>query len=436
MAVTFIKKSLGTPTSARSVTEDVKQIIDDIDQRGEAAVIELSRRFDQWSGDIVLSDKQRSLAASQVPQQVREDIAFAHEQIRAFALAQRNSIGEFETTTLDGAILGQVIRPIQRAGCYVPGGRYVHIASALMSITTAKVAGVQTIIACSPPGPNGIEPAVIHAMNLAGADIILQLGGVQAIATLVHGLFTGQPVDIVVGPGNSFVAEAKRQFFGKVAIDVIAGPTESAIIADSSADPLAIAIDLVSQAEHGVDSPVWLFTTSRTLAERVGVLVEQLIADLPNPQVARQSWAACGEILLGDNREEILALSDRYAPEHLQIMVEDEDWWIRNLNNFGSLFVGDGCTVAHGDKCSGTNHILPTSGAARYSGGLNVMKFLKILTYQKLAGDAIQQVSEVASRISRLEGMEGHARACDYRLTKYFPETAWNFDVHHHKVPD
>ena len=267
-------------------------------------------------------------------------------------------------------------------------------------------------------------------MDLAGADIILEMGGVHAVASLARGLFSGVSADILVGPGNAYVAEAKRQLFGEVGIDVIAGPTESAIIADHTADPMTIAVDLVSQAEHGVDSPVWLFTTSRELGEKVAELLPKVSADMPNKDVVQQAWQNHGEIIYCDSKQECLQVSDQYAAEHLQVMSEDDNWWSERLRNYGSLFLGEGSTVTHGDKCSGTNHILPTKQVARYSGGLNVHKFLKILTYQQIDEQANLAFSSVGSRISRLEGMEGHARACDWRLRKYFPDQEWDFEVY------
>ena len=305
-----------------------------------------------------------------------------------------------------------------------------------MSVATAKVAGVPLVIACSPPRGKSIDPAVVYAMEVAGADIILEMGGVQAIATMAFGLFTGKPANILVGPGNAYVAEAKAILAGsgRCAIDVFAGPTESAIIADQTADPMTVAIDLVSQAEHGLNSPVWLFTDSQELGEKVLEIVPKIIADLPDPDVASTSWNDYGEIVLCENREALCQISDEYAPEHVQIMAEDLDWWVANLKHYGSLFLGEGSTVPHGDKCSGTNHILPTKKAGYYSGGLNVHKFLKVYTYQKISAEANKVFSATTSRLSRMEGMEGHARACDWRLKKYFPDENWDFEVYKQKV--
>jgi len=299
-----------------------------------------------------------------------------------------------------------------------------------MSVATAKAAGVPFVVAASPPRGDSIDAAVCYAMDLAGADMILEMGGVHAVASMAKGLFTGKPADILVGPGNAYVAEAKRVLFGEVGIDVFAGPTESAIIADENADPMTIAVDLTSQAEHGVNSPVWLFTTSAPLAQRVAELVPLVAADMPNADVVNQAWRDYGEIFVCDTREEVVEISDRYASEHLQVLAADLEWWKQNLNNYGSLFLGEGSTVTHGDKCSGTNHILPTKRAGRYSGGLNVQKFMKVLTYQQIDESANEVFSAVASRISRIEGMEGHARACDWRLRKYFPQQEWDFEVY------
>ena len=332
--------------------------------------------------------------------------------------------------------LGQRVLPVQCAGCYVPGGRYAHSASAIMSVTTAKVAGVEHIVACSPPRGEAIDAAVAYAMDLAGADVILELGGVQAVAAMAFGLFTSREADIIVGPGNAFVAEAKRILFGHVGIDVFAGPTESAIIADRTADPMTIAVDLVSQAEHGTTSPVWLFTDSEQIALKVAELMPKVCQDLPPDSVALEAWENYGEIIVCESKEEVIEVSDRYAAEHLQVIAEDLDWYKTRLNNYGSLFLGEGSTVTHGDKCSGTNHILPTKRAARYSGGLNVHKFMKILTYQELDKQANKVFSAAASRISRIEGMEAHARACDWRLRKYYPDEQWDFEVYDQKHYD
>jgi sulfopropanediol 3-dehydrogenase len=321
-------------------------------------------------------------------------------------------------------VAGQRVIPVNVAGCYVPTGRYAHIASAYMSVATAKAAGVPMVIACSPPYQGeGIHPHVLYAMKVAGADIIMTLGGVQAIATLAYGIFTGKPADIIVGPGNKFVAEAKRMLFGKVGIDVFAGPSEVAVIADDSADPAIVASDLVGQAEHGHESPAWLFTTSEILARDVMERVPKLIAALPPTarDAAAAAWRDYGEVILCQTREEVVAVSDHYASEHLEVHAADLDWWLANLTCYGSLFLGEETTVAYGDKTSGPNHILPTKGAARYSGGLSVHKFMKTLTWQRMSRESSREIALVTARISRLEGMEAHARTADDRLAKYFP---------------
>jgi len=433
----YIKKaSVKTAVSDAQITLDVQNMLEHIERHGEDAVKEYALKFDQWQGDFVLSDEQRAALISQVPEQVKQDIQFTFKQVTEFARAQLASLNEFEITTDSGAVLGQKIIPLNCAGCYVPGGRYSHAASAIMSIATAKVAGVENIIACSPPKNGSIHPAIVYAMDLAGADIILQMGGVHAVASMAKGLFTGVKADILVGPGNGYVAQAKRLLFGEVGIDVFAGPTESAIIADHSADPMTIAVDLVSQAEHGVDSPVWLFTNDKPLAEKVALLVPKVAADMPNRETVDAAWRDHGEIIYCESDAQMLQLSDQYACEHLQVMTVDPKWWADRLKNYGSLFLGEGATVTHGDKCSGTNHILPTKQVARYSGGLNVHKFLKILTYQEISEEANLTYSAVGSRISRVEGMEGHARACDWRLRKYFPQTQWDFEVYDQKRYD
>jgi sulfopropanediol 3-dehydrogenase len=315
--------------------------------------------------------------------------------------------------------------PCQTAGCYVPGGRYAHAASAIMSVGTARVAGVRHVIAATPATRDaGVHPAILYAMQLCGADRVLALGGVQAVAALAFGLFGGPPADIIVGPGNRFVAEAKRMLFGRVGIDVVAGPTESAVIADDTADPAIVTADLIGQAEHGPDSPVWLITTSRALGEAVMARAPAAIEALP--PVARAAagaaWRDYAEVVLCGSREEAVEVADRYASEHLQVMARDLDWWLASLSNYGSLFLGEETTVAYGDKCAGPNHILPTRGGARYSGGLSVGKFIKTLTWQRLDREASREVGQVAARISRLEGMEGHARTGDVRLAKFFPQ--------------
>jgi len=413
--------------------ETVKNILDQIRNQGESAVVELAEKFDGWTRDFLITRDEIEKLVAQVPQRVKEDIQFAHDQVYGFATKQRESLRAFETELSPGVVLGQRLVPCQSAGCYVPGGRFAHAASAIMSVATAKAAGVPFIVACTPPRGESINPTVAYALSLSGADVILAMGGVQAIASMAFGLFTGKVADIIVGPGNAYVAEAKRLLYGEIGIDVFAGPTESLVIADRTADPMIVAVDLVSQCEHGYDSPVWLLTDSEALGRKVIDIMPKVIADLPDPEVARSSWQNYGEVVLCGDREELVRVNDEYAAEHVQVIAEDVDWYLDNLKNYGSLFLGEGCTVSHGDKTSGTNHILPTKKAARYSGGLNVGKFIKILTYQKLSKEANRTIGAVASRISRYEGMEGHARAADIRLRRYFPEEEFDFEVYDQK---
>lgn len=431
----YIKKaSLSFEDASNKKRILVEEILQKIKDGGEDAVKEFAKKFDNWEGNFILSDEKKQLLIDQVPQRVKDDLQFAYEQVSGFAKTQRESIVDFEKETIEGVRLGQKVIPMKVAGCYVPGGRFAHACSAIMSVATAKAAGVETVIACSPPRGESIAPAVVYAMHIAGADIILEMGGVQAIASMAYGLFTGKKANIIVGPGNAFVAEAKAILVGsgQCAIDVFAGPTESSVIADKTADPMTVAIDLVSQAEHGIDSPVWLHTDSREVAEKVAALIPKLIAEMPDPETPASSWRDYGEIVLCDDREETAKVSDEYASEHVQVIAEDLEWWKNRLTNYGSLFLGEGSTVAQGDKCSGTNHILPTKGAGHISGGLNVHKFLKITTYQEIGKEANLQIGAAASRLSRVEGMEGHARACDWRLRRYFPSEDWDFEVYQH----
>jgi sulfopropanediol 3-dehydrogenase len=431
MTISYLKKASKTPeTETGNAQAVVSEMLARIETEGEEAVRHYARTLDKWDGPIVVTREEIEARAAEVPQQVRDDIAFAAGEVRRFALAQKDSVGEFELKMGSGLTVGQKMVPCNVAGCYVPTGRYAHIASAYMSVATAKAAGVKTVIACSTPyRGGGIHPYVLYAMKVAGADIVLTLGGVQAIAAMAHGLFTGKPADIIVGPGNKYVAEAKRTLFGKVGIDVFAGPSEVGIIADDTADPEIVAVDLVGQAEHGHESPAWLFTTSRAMAEAVMARVPELIEALPQParDAAGAAWRDYGEVILCDTREEVVEVSDRYASEHLEVHAADLDWWLAHLSNYGSLFLGEETTVAFGDKASGPNHILPTKFAARYSAGLSVHKFLKPLTWQRADREACKTLSLATARISRLEGMEAHARTADVRMAKYYP--GHNFDL-------
>ena len=420
-----LKQASKTPETESGIARKVVgEMLAAIEKRGEAAVREYAENLDRWTGDIVVSAAEMERRTRDIPPQIKRDIEFATERVRRFALAQRESLREFETEIAPGLTAGQRLVPVNVAGCYVPTGRYAHIASAYMSIATAKAAGVPTVIAASTPYKGeGIHPQVLYAMKVAGADVVLTLGGVQAIAALAYGLFSGKPTDIIVGPGNKYVAEAKRVLFGKVGIDVLAGPTEIGIIADDSADPAIVASDLVGQAEHGHESPAWLITLSEKLGKNVMQRVPALIEKLPSTarDAAGAAWRDYGEVVVCESREEAAQVSDRYAPEHLEVHARDLDWWLARLTCYGSLFLGEETTVAFGDKASGPNHILPTKGAARYSGGLSVHKFMKTLTWQRMTREANRELAQVTARISRLEGMEAHARTADDRMDKYFP---------------
>lgn len=420
MAIRYLKQAdRPLNESDPAVRDTVAQLLAELEERREPFARELAVRFDEWAGEILVSDEQFAAATASLGDEVLADIAHAHDHIRRFAEAQRASLSEFTVEIEPGLVAGQRNVPISVAGCYVPAGRFAHVASALMSVTTAAVAGVETIVVASPARDDrgGVHPAILHAARLAGATHVLGLGGVQAVGALTYGLFSGHEADVIVGPGNSFVAEAKRQLFGRVGIDVIAGPTESMIAADAGADAGLVATDLIGQAEHGPDSPVWLVTTSEDLAEDVHAQIEKVAEALPDPnrQSAVAAWRDYGEIILVDSREEGANVCDDYAPEHLQVMAEDLPWWRDRLRNYGSLFLGEHANVTFGDKTSGPNHILPTGRAARYSGGLNALRFIKQLTWQELTPDAADSESGVAARISRLEGMEGHARSADAR---------------------
>ena len=425
MAISYLKKASKIPKTGEDKTRAiVKDMLNQLNAGGESKAKQYAKDLDNWSGDILLSPKNISVATARVPKQIKADIKFAFHRVHKFASCQLESMKEFEVELSPGAWTGQRLIPVTTAGCYIPGGRYCHLASAIMSIATAKVAGVKNIIACSPPRyDNGIPDEVVYAMKLSGADHILQIGGVQAIASMAFGLFSGHKADILVGPGNRFVTEAKRQLFGEVGIDLLAGPSEIAVIADSSADPDVVASDLVGQAEHGFDSPAWVFTKDETLANHVMQRVPELIAELPTSarDVAGAAWRDYGEVILCDTKEELVSVSDHYAPEHLEVHAEDLDWWLANLSNYGSSFLGEETTVVYGDKCAGPNHILPTKGAGRYTGGLSVGKFIKVVTYQRFNSEANRSIGATSARISRLEGMEAHARSCDIRLRKYFP---------------
>ncbi len=430
MARDYLKKATLTAQSGASDVHDiVRNILNDIEEGGDEKAREYAKKFDNYDGNIILTDEEIAAACDLVPQKLKEDIQFAHDNVRRFAEAQKSTVSDIEYEIVPGMIAGQKAIPVDAAGCYVPGGRYSHIASAIMTVTTAKVAGCSHITATSPPRPGvGVAPAIVYAAHICGADTIMAFGGVQGVAAMTFGLFGLPKANILVGPGNQFVAEAKRILFGRVGIDMIAGPTDSLILADKTADPHIVATDLVSQAEHGYNSPVWLITDDRALAEDVMARVPALIDDLPevNRENAFAAWRDYAEVILCADREEMAAVSDEYAPEHLTVQAEDLDWWLGRLSCYGSLFLGEETTVSYGDKASGTNHVLPTSGAAGYTGGLSVHKYMKIVTWQRTTRDGSKRIAEATARISRLEGMEGHARAADVRLEKYFPDETFD----------
>ena len=425
MSRVYLKKAQLTPKSnASEVHETVKNILADIESGGDAKAKEYASKFDQYQGNIILTDDEIQAASDLVPGKLKNDIEFAHDNVKRFAERQKETLKNTEIEIHPGFVTGQKVIPVDAAGCYVPGGRYSHIASAIMTVTTAKVAGCKFITACSPPKPNvGVAPAIIYAAHICGADKIMAMGGVQGVASMTYGLFGLPQANILVGPGNQFVAEAKRILFGRVGIDMIAGPTDSLILADETADPFIVATDLVSQAEHGYNSPVWLVTDNETLANNVMNLVPKLIDDLPetNRENATAAWRDYAEVIICGDREEMASCSDEYAPEHLTVQANDLDWWLERLTCYGSLFLGEETTVSYGDKAAGTNHVLPTSRAANYTGGLSVHKYMKIVTYQRATREGSKSIAEATARISRLEGMEGHARAADVRLAKFFP---------------
>jgi len=426
----YLKKATLTSQSDAGETQAiVRGILDDIEAGGDAAALEYAAKFDKYDGNVLLTDDEIAAAIAQVPERLKRDIDFSHANVKRFAEAQKKTVANFETEVLPGLIAGQKAIPVKAAGCYVPGGRYSHIASAIMTVTTAKVAGCKHIVACSPPRPGvGIAPAIVYAAHVCGADKILAMGGVQGVAAMTFGLFGLPRANILVGPGNQFVAEAKRILFGRVGIDMFAGPTDSLVLADKTADPEVVAVDLVGQAEHGYNSPVWLVTDDRGVAEAVMKRVPELIEELPelNRDNARAAWRDYAEVILCPDREDMAATSDAYAPEHLTVQAADLDWWLDRLECYGSLFLGEETTVAFGDKASGTNHVLPTSGAANYTGGLSVHKYMKIVTWQRSTKEGAKPVAEATARISRLEGMEGHARTADIRLRKYFPDETFD----------
>ena len=424
MTISYIKKADKTASSDEVETRQrVQEVLKEIESKRDDGIREISRKFDKYEGDVIVSQEKIEEVIKSLDQKVKDDVQFSYDRVRSFAEHQLKHLNnDFEVELSPGLFAGQKLIPVNSVGCYVPGGRYNNIASAVMSITTAKVAGVKNVIAASPPkDENGANPIIIYTANLCGADVIMNCGGIGAIGAFAYGCFGNPEVDMIVGPGNQYVAEAKRILYGKVGIDLFAGPTEIGIIADHTADKEMIAVDLVGQAEHGPNSPAWLYTTDKELCDYVMKRVPELIAELPETSRnnADAAWRDYGEIVLCDTNEELCQVSDEYAPEHLEVQAENLDWWLDKLKNYGSLFLGEETTVAYGDKCSGTNHILPTKGAAKYTGGLFVGKFIKTVTFQRMTKESNKEVGAAAARISRLEGMEAHARTGDARLRKY-----------------
>ena len=412
----------------QDIRESVSEILMAIEREGTTAVRRYSEQLDDWNPEsFVVSEEEILRAEDSVDEELKRYINFAQEQVRNFAQLQRETLVDFERETLPGVVLGQKQIPVNAAGCYAPGGRYPVLASTIMGLVTAKVAGVKRVVAAAPPrrGENGIYPPMLYTMASSGADQILHIGGVQALAAIAYGIEGVEPVDLVIGAGNAYVAEAKRQLFGTVGIDLLAGPTEILIIADDSADPRLLAADLLGQAEHGPTSPAILLTTSRDVGEAtLGEVDRWLEGDWPTKDVAGEAWRNRGEVVICESDEEMVRVSDEYAPEHLEVQTRDPDWFLEHLTNYGSLFLGEHSTVAYSDKAIGTNHVLPTERAARYTGGLWVGKFLKTVTYQKVSEEGTAQIAPAAAAISDTEFMFGHALTCRIRQERVEKKTA------------
>lgn len=421
MAREYLKKTAIAPSRRKAeVAQTVAAMLTDIEQHRDDAVTRYARDLDKWDGEFRVSADEMRQKFAALPESFKEDFAVCHHNVTEFARRQKDSIGAFETEIQPGIVLGQKLIPVSTVGCYIPGGKYPLISAAIMSVGTAKVAGVGRIIGAAPPrGPDGIYPQTLYALNHSGADEIYCIGGVQAMAAMAYGCIGMPRVDMITGPGNAYVAEAKRQLFGLVGIDLPAGPTEILVIADDRADPALVATDLLGQAEHGPDSPAWLVTTSRKLAEAVLAEIEKQLPDLPTRDNAGKAWADLGEIIVVGSDDEAIAVSDEYAPEHLELQTGRDDYYLERLRNYGSLFVGEEATVAYGDKGVGTNHTLPTGRAARYTGGLWVGKFIKTVTYQRLTRRASRDMAPVISRVCREEGMIAHAITGEVRIKRY-----------------
>jgi sulfopropanediol 3-dehydrogenase len=419
----FLKRAAEPPPGAgEEVRRTVSEMLLEIERRGEAALREYSRRLDGWDPpSFVVGADQVGAASAELSDELKEHIAFAQAQVRGFAELQRETLTDLDVETLPGVRLGHRHVPVGAVGAYVPGGRYPMLASSFMTVVVPKVAGVERVVACAPPrGERGIHPAMLHAMATSGADQIVCLGGVQALAAMAFGLDELEPVDMIVGAGNAYVAEAKRQLFGRVGIDLLAGPTEILVVADGTADAELVAADLLGQAEHGPGSPAVLITASRELGERVAGEVSRLLRSWPTAEVAGQAWRDRGEIVLARGREEAIELANGYAFEHLEVhaAADELDAYLAGLHNYGSLFLGAEATVVYGDKAVGTNHVLPTAGAARYTGGLWVGKFLKTVTYQRLTDEGTRRIAPAAAAISDAEQFGGHALTARMRLER------------------
>ncbi len=421
MARTYLKSATVAVKKRRAeVEETVRGMLAEITANGDDAIRRYARDLDQWTGPFRVTADEIMAKEKLLSKVFKEDFEICLRNVTEFAKRQKDSIQAFEVELYPGAVLGQRLIPIETVGCYIPGGKYPLISAAIMSVGTAKVAGVKHITGCAPPrGADGIYPQTLYALHRSGADEIYTLGGAQALAAMAMGLVGMRKADLITGPGNPYVAEAKRQLFGTAGIDLLAGPTEILVIADDTADPTIVATDLLGQAEHGPDSPAWLVTTSRRLGEAVIKEVERLLPDLPTRDNAGKAWADLGEVIVVDTDDEAIAVSDEYAPEHLEIQTGRDDYYLERLTSYGSLFIGEPSTVAYGDKGVGTNHTLPTGRSARYTGGLSVHKFTKIVTYERLTRRASREIAPVISRVCREEGMIGHAITGEVRAKRY-----------------
>jgi sulfopropanediol 3-dehydrogenase len=417
----YLKRAAdGRADSQRAVEDRVRAMLAQIRDSGEEAVRTFARELDRWEGDFRVPEARIRTVASRLPETFKEDFAYCKTQIEGFARRQRDSLQAFEVELAPGTFLGQKLVPVGSVGCYIPGGKYPLISAALMSVAVARVAGAESVVGCAPPrDAGGIFPHTLYALRAAGTEAIFCIGGVQAMAAMAYGLVGMPAVDMITGPGNPYVAEAKRQLFGVVGIDLLAGPTEILVIADDTADPALVATDLLGQAEHGPDSPAWLVTPSRRLADAVLREIDRQLELLPTAEIAGRAWANLGEVVVVEDDDEAIAVSDEYAPEHLEVQTARNDYYLERLRNYGSLFLGEESTVAYGDKGVGTNHTLPTGRAARYTGGLWVGKFIKTLTYQRLEPQASRRIAPIMARMCEAEGMLAHKITADVRFSRY-----------------